>query len=63
MDSDALTPSPYDIWKEIEQVPETREVRSQMYLERMRAVGHIVDREEGDDSPLLPCRDQSEGQR
>lgn len=35
--------------------PDDQDRRGRRYVELLREQGHIVEREPGDDSPLLPC--------
>lgn len=49
-------PTPMQLWHQADaEFPDQDEARGRRYVELMREAGHIVPREPGDDSPLLPC--------
>lgn len=49
-------PLPHELWHQADmEHPRDAEARGRRYAELMREHGHLVEREEGDDSPLLEC--------
>jgi hypothetical protein len=48
-------PTPFQLWQQAQDEGGSDEVRGRRYIELMVSHGFIVDREPGDDSPLLAC--------
>lgn len=48
--------TPSRLWEQARaEHPTDADARANRYVELMRAEGHIIEREKGDDSPLMPC--------